>query len=217
MQIDFDQLKAKFPDFKFCSEKNSFVGEIKLEGNDKYYLELKIPESNVFFPKVFETDERIPRKPNRHVNEDYTLCFTTQAKAQIYLKSKPARLSSFIEDIIIPYLNHNSYYEINKKYRQEYSHGTNGIIEGYMDILKIQDVFKIANLMLERIKGRKLKFRELCYCGSNIFKKCNSALHVKAYREFRFIEKNTLAFDLEYCFIPLIKELERRKSFSISL
>lgn len=214
MQVDTDQIELNFPGLNYIPDKESFIGYLNVEGNDRYYIELRLPEKNYHFPKVFETDERIPRKFDRHVNNDDSLCFTTQAKAQIYLKSKPAKLSSFIGEVVVPYLNHNSYYEIHKEYKEEFSHGIMGIIEGYFDILKIKDLKKITQLLIDRVNGKKIRLFDTCYCGENNFKKCNAGAHVKAYRDFRLIEKETLIFDLNNCFFPFIKELQRKKTFT---
>ncbi len=215
MQIDTDQIKFKFPGLIYIPEKKRFTGYINVERNDRYYIDLHLPEKIYHFPKVFETDERIPRKFDRHVNNDNSLCFTTQAKAQIYLKSKPPKLSSFIGEVVVPYLNHNSYYEIHKEYKEEFSHGIMGIIEGYFDILKIKDLKRITQLLIDRVNGKKLRLFYTCYCGENNFKKCNGGAHVRAYRDFRLIEKETLIFDLNNCFFPLINELKKKKTFQM--
>ncbi|MBC5834482.1 hypothetical protein G6N05_07130 [Flavobacterium sp. F372] len=188
-----------FKDLVFFEEEKKIGGKIYVLNDDYYEIEIQIQDFPSSFPIVKETLTRIPVKADRHVYIDTgSLCFTTKAIADILLKSKIKTLKDFIVNVLIPYLRNNSYYEIHGKYfENEYSHGVLGIIESYKDILKINGEYSIAKIMLDRIENRNIKFKDNCYCGSNFtLKKCSNGKHDKAYREFKFINKETLTRDL---------------------
>jgi hypothetical protein len=188
-----------FKDLVFFEEEKKIGGKIYVLNEDYYEIEIQIQDFPSSFPIVKETLTRIPVKADRHVYIDTgSLCFTTKAIADILLKSKIKTLKDFIVNVLIPYLRNNSYYEIHGKYfENEYSHGVLGIIESYKDILKINGEYSIAKIMLDRIENRNIKFKDNCYCGSNFtLKKCSNGKHDKAYREFKFINKETLTRDL---------------------
>jgi hypothetical protein len=212
-----DVLKA-YPTLDFDQTRNMFVGELFISKYDYYDLEIDISPFPRFFPDVYEVGERIPKKADRHiyVNSE-TCCLSTSAKAQILLKTKIGNLRLFIKDILIPYLQNNSYFEINKRYRtDEYAHGGIGIIQGYMDILKmdinqIDDVLKCALLMDESINGKKLNVHDQCYCRSGMkLKNCKNGSHYSAYRDFRNIEVGLLNSDLRTYFEPILEMIIRK-------
>jgi len=184
----------------FYNEINSSInGELFISDDDSYDVSIKLESYPIDFPLVYETAERIPRKVSRHIYTDTkSCCLTTQAKAQILLKTKITTLLLFVEEIVIPYFQNNSYYEINGEYEtDEYSHDKNGIIEGYRDILRTDDDYFIVKLIKERIEGKKIRLHDMCYCGSGLsIKKCNNRLHYQCYKDFRKIDKNVLTSDL---------------------
>tara|TARA_R110002096_G_scaffold278936_1_gene473091 strand:+ start:36 stop:671 length:636 start_codon:yes stop_codon:yes gene_type:complete len=180
---------------------NSLSGELFLPDGDCYELVIELDSYPKFFPKVYETGGRIPVKMDRHMYTDTgSCCFTTGAKSQILLKTKITSLLKFVDEIVIRYLENNSYYEINNEYcYEEYDHGSMGVVQSYQDILEITDAKSIGILMLQRLKNKKLSIRDLCYCNSGqSLKKCNSGLHCKNYRLFRMIDKDVLYNDLKH-------------------
>lgn len=212
-----DVLKA-YPTLEFDQARNRLVGELFISRHDSYDLEIDISPFPMFFPDVYEVGERIPKKMDRHIYVDSgTCCLSTSAKAQVLLKTKIGSLRLFIKDILIPYLQNNSYFEINNRYRtDEYAHGPIGIIQGYMDILKmdinqIDDVLKCALLMDERINGKKLNVHDQCYCRSGMkLKNCRKGSHYSAYRDFRNIDVELLISDLKTYFEPLLEMIIRK-------
>ncbi len=212
-----DVLKA-YPTLEFDQARNRLVGELFISRHDSYDLEIDISPFPMFFPDVYEVGERIPKKMDRHIYVDSgTCCLSTSAKAQVLLKTKIGSLRLFIKEILIPYLQNNSYFEINKRYKtDEYAHGPVGIIQGYMDILKmdinqIDDVLKCALLMDERINGKKLNVHDQCYCRSGMkLKNCRKGSHYSAYRDFRNIDVELLISDLRTYFEPLLEMIIRK-------
>jgi hypothetical protein len=73
------------------------------------------------------------------------------------------------------------------------------VVQSYQDILQITDVKSIGRIMLQRLKNKKLRIRDLCYCNSgHSLKKCNNGLHCRNYRLFRMIDKELLYNDLRH-------------------
>lgn len=198
-----------YPTMQYSSERNELSGELFISDYDSYQIRIDLTPYPRLFPNVFEIDERIPNKPSRHIYTDTGgCCLTTKAKAQILLKTKIKSLKEFVRDIVIPYLQNNSYFEINKKYKtEEYAHHHQGIVDGYKDILRINNETLIAKIIYHRINQPKLKIYLPCYCGSGLkLKNCSKGIHEKAYRDFKLIDKELLAHDLYQTICPMLKE-----------
>lgn len=185
---------------EFDGETNCFFGKIYISKNDFYEIKVHLSSYPLKFPVVEELGERIPQNLDRHkyYNSDIC-CLTTEAMGQILLKTKIRTLIDFFNLMVIPYFKNNSFYEINKKYyKDEYSHGVEGIWEGYKDILGIENPFTILNIIKERLTGKKLSIRDDCYCKSGEkLKKCNKGQHDIKYRQFRFINFDILQKDAD--------------------
>ena len=198
-----------FPLLKYSPERNELFGELYISEFDSYQIRIDLNPYPKFFPNLYETEERIPNKLDRHIYTDTgSCCLTTRAKAQVLLKTKISSLKIFIKEIVIPYLQNNSYFEINKRYKtDEYAHHHQGVIDSYKDILKITDEKLLALTLNNRLNSPKLKIHHLCYCGSGIImKKCSNGLHDKAYRDFKLIDKELIYNDLRLHFIPILKQ-----------
>lgn len=207
---EIDVVLSSYPLLNYNGDKNEFIGELFITNSDSYEIRIDLTPYPRFFPNVYELDGRIPNKPHRHIYTDTgSCCFTTRAKAQILLNSKIKNLSLFIKNIVIPYFQNNSYFEINKEYKtDEHSHDSKGVVEGYRDILQLTNDVLIAQFIYRRINGEKLTIRDNCYCGSGTaLKKCSEGNHDKAYRDFKKIEKEVLSIDLEHRFFPYLKSI----------
>lgn len=183
----------------FNSINNTFEGELFLPDGDTYDVLININSYPNTFPKVHEIGGRIPKKMDRHIYpESGSCCFTTVAKSQILLKTVVKSLLDFVDEIIIPYLENNSYYELNNRYyTEEYSHGKLGIIESYKDILQIDDTIKVAKILLKVAKSKKLVIHQNCYCESGRkLRKCYRGKHLNNLRKLYMVDKNVLMNDL---------------------
>jgi hypothetical protein len=198
---EIDEVLKKHRSLIYNLENNSLGGELFLPEGDSYSLIIKFDSYPEFFPSVFEVGGRIPVKMDRHMYTDTgSCCFTTAAISQILLKTKIVSLLKFFDEIVVRYLENNSYYEIHGEYLyDEYNHGSMGVVESYKDILGISDVKSIGRLMLQRLKNEKLRIKDYCYCNSgNKLKKCNNGSHSHNYRLFRMIDKKILRNDIEH-------------------
>jgi len=189
----------KYPELTINPGANTLIGSIMVDSEDYYNISIDLSPYPEYFPVVFETGERIPKKIDRHVYTDTgSCCFTTNAKAQILLKTVITSLMDFMKEIVMPYFMNNSYYEINGRYYdEEYSHGPVGVVEGYRDILQISDDLRIAKVMFDYLNGGKLNVHQNCYCGSGkTLLRCKNGIHDKCYRNFRKVNHEQIRLDL---------------------
>lgn len=190
---------SHYPELYHAEINNSLNGELFISASDSYDVSIELGAFPERFPVVYEVGERIPREVHRHTYSDTgSCCLTTQAKAQILLKTKITSLYLFVKDIVVPYFQNNSYYEINGKYKtEEYSHNGLGIVEAYGDILQTDNYRNIAQVILYHARGnKKLRLHDTCYCGSGqSFKRCHNGKHFECYKDFRKIENETLQND----------------------
>lgn len=203
------EVLAHYPYLTFNEINNSIDGELFISKEDSYDVSIILRQYPKHFPLVFEIGERIPRKLTRHIYSDTgSCCLSTLAKAQILLKTKITTLYLFVKEVVIPYFQNNSYFEINGRYKtDEYSHNKLGIVEAYRDILRTNNDYSIAQLILNRIEHNKLKMHDLCYCGSGQkMKKCNRCKHYTCYKNFCKIDIDVLQNDL-LIFIDLLKSM----------
>jgi len=214
------QIKAVLkenPKLLFNEDLNEFSGLLAVGDNDEYDVKIVLNDFPKSFPMVFEIGERIPCKVDRHIYEfSGSCCLTTSAKESILLKSKIQTISDFIDLMVIPYFQNNSYYELNKSYVSgEYSHDVIGILEAYAEILRINTlhVSKVTHFITQtiemRIEGKELSVSDSCYCGSGIsFYKCSNGIHKRAYSDFKKIDLAILSFDLYKKINPFLREME---------
>ena len=192
---DINDVIKQFPLLEFDSSKGDFFGNLNIDEFDFYKVRILVGNFPLFFPKVLEEGERIPRKPSRHINNDGTLCFCTLAKEKILLRKNIRTIPDFINLILVPFLTNNSFYEINKTYKNgEYSHGVIGIIEGYMDILNIYDEKLLCSTLQSRLKNKKYNRNDYCFCGSKIkIKNC----HLNNYEDLYLLNSETIRDDIK--------------------
>ncbi|MCT4589115.1 MAG: hypothetical protein N4A71_14935 [Carboxylicivirga sp.] len=194
-----EEVLGNFPTLHHDEVNNSLNGELFISACDSYDVRIELNGYPKHFPVVYEVGERIPKEVYRHIYSDTgSCCLTTRAKAEILLKTKITTLNLFVKDIVVPYFQNNSYYEINRKYKtEEYSHDASGVVEGYMDILQTNNERNIAQLILYHAQGnKKLRLQNICYCGSGLsFKHCNRGKHFDLYKNFRKISIETLQND----------------------
>jgi len=170
--------------------KGSFSFTIKGKGEsqivDSYQLKISVPATfPKALPKVFETDNKIPRNGNYHVNYDNTLCLGSPLRLMQKISQNPT-LVGFSESCLVPYL-----YAVSFKLQNggdfifsELAHGRNGIIADYLELFSLKtpnQVMQTLNLlgMKQRIANKKP-----CPCGcGNRLAKCSFHKKLNSYRK----------------------------------
>lgn len=206
-----NEVVESFPHLNWDKNNLEFTGELFIAPDDSYDIKIVIGRFPLRFPLVYEVGERIPLKIDRHIYPSSgNCCLTTTSKEVILLKTKVKTLHDFISLIVVPYFQNNSFYELNKKYKEgEYSHGVPGIIEGYRDILNIEKMSLIPAILKNRISGELLTNKSKCYCGSGqTMKVCKNGLHRRSYKEFKRLDLYILKNDLYRHINPHLRNKE---------
>ncbi|OIQ22184.1 MAG: hypothetical protein BM557_02070 [Flavobacterium sp. MedPE-SWcel] len=214
IKVQIEDVLSFHKGLEYKPENNSLEGELFLPDGDSYDVVINLNSYPRLFPIVYETGGRIPVKMDRHVYpESGSLCFTTRARCQILLKTIIKSLLDFINEILIRYLENNSIYEIDKKYpTEEYPHGKRGRIEGYKDILELDDVISTARAMLMACLERPLVIHQNCYCGSKRrLRKCCRKKHLANLRKLYLVDVDILNQDLNDFKDEIDAHLEKRK------
>ncbi len=184
--LNYDEISRALSGYLYASEKDG----------DKYFIEIYLAVFPVSFPKVREFGERIPLEADRHICPDGTICFCTKTKEEIFLATKVITLNNFIQFILIPFLQNNSYFEIHKTYKfgEHSHHPLEANYETYVDILGIENLLVIEKTIDGLINRKRIRPNELCFCESRKkIKNCSN--HQELYRLSRKIPKETLFLD----------------------
>lgn len=211
IEKEVEAVVIKYTGLSYNIERNELSGELSISDSDSYEVLIDLNPFPKFFPVVHETEERILRKPYRHIYTDSgSCCFMPASKSQVLLKTKIKSVLDFVQEIMIPYFQNNSFYELNGRYNtEEHSHTRFGVIEGYQEILQIENPYIIAEIVRRRILGEKLKIHDPCFCRSGQkMKSCQSGRHDKCYREFKLIDKELLYNDFEII-VELLKKMDQ--------
>lgn len=170
------------------------TGRLTVDENDYFEIEIDFwPWYNTRFPFVLEVGGRIPRVKERHIYEDKgNCCLTTRFMEFILIKSKVPTLHVFMREILIPYFQRQSLYEILGRYENELDHGVPGILQSYGEFLGTDDLNIIIQLMQDRVDGKKPSRNDRCYCGKQKLKRC----HEREYELFRMVPLEIINVDL---------------------
>jgi hypothetical protein len=197
---DKSSILRRYRGLSYDTEHQMFFGKIYITGKDFYNVKIHTSVYPGRFPVVEEVGGRIPQSLHRHkYNNGNVCCLTTHAMGQVLLKTKIKTIESFFKEMVLPYFKNNSFYEINRKYfKDEYSHDIQGVWEGYQDILGIKNPYQILNILTSRMTGKKIKLRDVCYCGGGLtLKKCNHGKHAMNYRRLRLISLDIIKNDAD--------------------
>lgn len=196
MQNEVVSVLEEFKSLQYDVERGILSGSLyaSQEDEDAYQVEMLIGRYPKRFPTVWETNERIPRKADRHCNDDDgSLCFTTRPKEEILLRTRIRSLKAFISDILIPFLQNNSHYELHGKYCfKVHSHNWDTAIdETFIELTGLESTEANLVILTEILNGTKIGPNGACYCGSGTkIKKCKD--HNAKYQDIRRISHSTL-------------------------
>ena len=133
------------------------------------------------FPKLFEVGNDIPREADWHKYSDNSCCLTVEPDEILKCKNGMS-IIPFIDTIAIPYFANQLYRIRTGGYLNEYSHGEQGYIEFFTDLIKTKnqiqwcDYVKFAFGIEKKDIGRN----EKCFCGSGMkFKNCHNIVFDK--------------------------------------
>ena len=193
------------PAFEFDPENYSIEGYYELCNSvtgkviDGYFIEVKLSVDSLstLFPAVYETKGRIERIADRHMYPDGRLCLTTRF-VQRHACRKGLSFSSFMAKVVEPFLMTQLLIErgvIDKFPQGEYSHGWLGIVEGYNDIIGVDDPELIIKLLLLNRSRKLQRPNDSCVCGSGKkFKYC----HRSAVRKIGYLDADDMNNEIDW-------------------
>jgi hypothetical protein len=116
-------------------------------------------------PKVFETEGRIPRTPDRHINDEGDCCVTVWEEWLII--SGDASFAAFLNGPLREFFLAQYWFEKSGKWPfGERSHGEKGLVEAYADVLGISHKKQDVTYHLRLLSQDWPKGHWLCPCGS---------------------------------------------------
>lgn len=131
-------------------------------------FDIKIVTGNrypVHEPKVFEIGGRIPRSPDRHINDDGDCCLTVWEEWLAI--SDDTRFAAFLNGPLREFFLAQYWFEKTGKWPfGERSHGEKGLVEAFADVLKIQNKKQNVIYYLRLLSQEWPKGHWLCPCGS---------------------------------------------------
>ncbi len=156
------------------------------EITDSYRLQILVPPSFPrALPEVKETEDKIPRTGDYHINANGTLCLGSRLRLLYQISSKPT-LIGFAESCLTPYL-----YAISYKLKfggdllfSELPHGTQGELLDYVNLFGLDkpEQAKAAISLLTMKKRHANKFPCPCGCGRRLGK-CSFNDKLRSYRD----------------------------------
>lgn len=199
--LDFLEVSDFLRSYPGMAIKPTCGSELVLEGNfdfstkfrqlerivDSYQLMITIP---INYPKeipiVRETGNKIPPKPDYHVNSDGSLCLGSELRL-LWILSKESSLSSFSRQCLEPYL-----YSISYKLKYgvlpygELDHGKAGQLKDIANLLGLKSV-KEAEYATHLLSMKKRHAnKQLCPCGCGLkLGKCKFNEKIKHLRSLR--------------------------------
>jgi hypothetical protein len=177
---DITEVLSKYKLLKYTPYNNCLSGDIELLSDtgkyiDIFNLEIFIPDDfPKSFPKVIETEEKIPRIVSRHIiPKDNTLCLVVQIE-ELLICQNGITLLWFIDNVLIPRLCEEFRVNNGEKYQKEYSHDFGGTWEFLMKKLEVENPELVLKFIEALANKKKPKGNALCLCGSgNSYRLCH--------------------------------------------
>ncbi len=206
-------LRARFPTLHAVIEDDACMvrGTFDPVGNgcpvDRYTLAIALPANYPnSLPKVWESDERIPRQTDRHVFPDSSLCLGVELQLWIDLAGDFS-IDRVLDIPVRNFLIGNSLVEIGQDWPHgDRSHGVAGVLEYFGELIGTTDEMTVAKFLVDVARG-KLKGHWPCPCGSGlIVRKC----HRQAVEKVRQVPRE---YVMHACGM-IIEEIKHRRAAS---
>lgn len=200
MNKDIAQVLEHYPKLELTEEKKRkfLKGEIDIFDVDGLYIEsyeikISIPLNYPYgFPVLYETSNKFPHIPDRHVNDEGSCCVCSLQEEDM-VTQKGISIIDYIGAYVIPYLANQIYFEHTGLWANgDYEHDTDGIFQYYRELFKTESIEETTDL-LSVLSESKMNRNDLCFCGSNFkLKRC----HIDTYRNIKNFQPKRLLEDL---------------------
>lgn len=197
---DIAQVLECYPKLVLNEEKKSkfLAGEIDIFDADGLYIDsygvkINIPLNYPFgFPALYETSNKFPHIPDRHVNEGGSCCVCSLQEEDM-IRQKGISIFDYIAGYVVPYLANQIHFDHTGLWANgDYEHGFDGIFQYYRELFKTTSIEETTDLLFILSKSR-MNRNDLCFCGSNVkLKRC----HLETYRTIKDFHPKRLFEDL---------------------
>jgi len=140
---------------------------------DTYGIKIILPEKYPYvLPILIETSKKIEQNVDWH-NSFGVCCLSTEAIMYREL-GVPVSLLKWLDRFVYDFFANHVIKKREKEYAKgEFSHGTQGILEGYYEIFNVSEPKVVSKKIKSLLDTTNLGRNDPCFCGSNIkFKKC---------------------------------------------
>ena len=160
-----------------------------------YLLKVAFPTNYPkWVPAVFMREPNIHFVADRHIWTNGSACLCLPHEIPKYL-TDVIRFEPFLEKLLNPWLIGQAYYDEHQCWPwQERSHGKPGILEGFSELLGIDNLEIVENFAKLLVRKNPAKGHELCPCGSgekmrnchvDLYRQCREALPPPALQIYR--------------------------------
>lgn len=172
---DINEVLSKYYLLKYDSLNNKLLGEIELISEitgkyiDIFSVEILIPDGfPKCFPKVIETEEKIPRSVSRHVmpNTNY-LCLAVDIE-EILLCKQGISLLWFLDKVLTPRLCEEFRVNNGEKYQKEYSHDSGATWEFLKKHLELSNMDLVLKFSKALANKKTPSGNSPCLCDSGL-------------------------------------------------
>lgn len=182
IQQHFLDAQERYPKLQHLIKSNSIwlingvIDVIDEEGGywDSYEVSIIVPDD---YPKslpiLVETSNKIERHIDWHMNSNGVCCLSTQAK-MFYDLGEDITLLKWLNEFAHPFLANHVYRVKTGHYaNKEFSHGNKGILEGWKEIIQLEDETQVLTYLEQMIGIKRLSLNQQCFCGSGKkYKRC---------------------------------------------
>lgn len=200
---DFCDAKEYFPKLSYGRNRKNKIwiisGELDIcdvKGNywNTFDIKIIVPQSYPYcVPIVLEISEIIPRDIDWHISENGICCLDFDNNL-ILLSRHGINLTDFISKKIYPFFANQLFKLQEDKYAgEEYKHHIEGVIQYYIEDLKIPTIENIVALLEQILNKKDLTRNRLCPCKSG--KKIKNC-HEKTIEIIKTIGREKILCDL---------------------
>jgi hypothetical protein len=141
---------------------------------DSYNVAIILPAAYPHdLPIPVETSRKILRNIDWHVSENGICCLSTPS-LMFHELSEDINLQKWLDKFAHPFLANHVYRKKTTHYaHEEFSHGPEGIIEGWKKILKMDNAAKVLEYLQYMAGNKTVSLNKPCFCGSEKkYKRC---------------------------------------------
>ncbi len=145
----------------------------------KYLLGVVFPgDYPDWIPRVVMLEPGVEWIADRHIFTRGTACLCLPHEIPSYLPDS-IRFEPFLDRLVNPWLLGQAFYDRNGRWPwPDRSHGKKGILEGFSDLLGIDDLATVERYAKLLVRKHPAKGHERCPCGSGkALRHCHSAFY----------------------------------------